>query len=229
MSAESAAPAVPAAPLANASASVRRAIVVFAGVMMAAGLASTALLPYLLVEHPIVLLMLSADGRNVVLTAPQLDVVTMVGLGAPRRALGMLATYWIGALYGHSVLGWTERRAPRIAPMFRLLERMFLRFGTPLLLFIPAYSLAAMAGITRTRLFAFLVPMCIGQVLYITVAYYLGASLSLWIDQLVAFLSAHIWESTAVCLTLVVAQQLIARRRKQREARDERRAREDDA
>jgi len=224
MSAESA-PKVPTtAPLANASAGVRRAIVAFAGVSVAAGVASTALLPYLLVEHPIVLLILAADGRNVMLTAPQLDVVTMLAVGAPRRALGMLSTYWIGALYGRAMLGWTERKVPRLAPFLQFLERMFLRFGTPLLVLFPTYTLAALAGITRTRFRAFVIPMCVGQVIYIATAYYLGASVSAWTDKLVAFISGHLWESTAVCVALVLAQQLAARRRRQRDARDDSRA-----
>jgi len=225
MSADSAAPeASSTAPLAGASAGVRRAIVVFAGVTMAAGLASTALLPYLLVEHPILLLILSADGRNIMLTAPQLDIVTMLTVGTPRRALGMLATYWVGALYGRAMLGWTERRLPMFAPLLRFLERLFLRFGTPLLVLFPTYTLAGMAGITRVRLRAFVIPMTAGQVVYVASAYYLGESVSAWTDQLVAFVSAHLWESTAICVALVLVQQLVARKRRQSGVREDARA-----
>jgi membrane protein DedA with SNARE-associated domain len=197
---------------------------VLAGVLVVAGVASTALLPYLLVEHPLVLLALSSDGRNVVLTAGQVSLTTMLVVGGVRRAVGMLSTFWIGALYGQTFVRWVERKAPRFAPFFRFLERVFLRLGTPLLVVLPMYTVSALAGATRTPLRRFIVPMCLGQVGYVAVAYTLGGVLSEWTDQLVSFFREHLVESTLAFVAVVVLQQLFALRRRRQQARDDRRA-----
>jgi membrane protein DedA with SNARE-associated domain len=201
------------------SASARRAIVLGAVISTSAGALSTALLPYLWIEHPIWLLMLSSDGRNLVLVAPQIELPLLLLVAVPRRAIAMLATYGLGMVYGRTMIDWSARKFPRLGRVFATFERLFLRFRRTLLMTWPTYTTAALGGVTRTPLRAFLPWMLIGQVAYVLVSFYIGAALSEWIDKLNVFFARHLWESTAVFATLVAIQQLVAFIRRRRAAK----------
>lgn len=198
---------------------VRRAILFGAVVTTVAGTLGTAFLPYLLVQHPLVLLLSSSDGRNIVLVAPQVDLPTLLLIAVPRRTLAMAVTYGLGVLYGRAMLAWSARKLPRLSRFLVQLEHLFVRFQRTLLVVVPTYTTSALAGVTRTPLPHFMVCMLLGQVAYVTVSYSLGAALTQWIDRLIQLISPYLWESTAACVAFVSLQQLVSFVRRRRASR----------
>jgi membrane protein DedA with SNARE-associated domain len=197
---------------------VRSAILFGLVVTTAAGTLGTAFLPLLLVQHPVVLLLSSSDGRNIVLVAPQLDLPTLALIAVPRRILAMAVTYGVGALYGRTMLTWSARKLPRLSRLLVKFERLFARFQRTLLVLCPTYTTSVLAGVARIELYRFLPWMIVGQMVYVTVAYYLGGASARWTDWLIATISPYLWESTAVCVVLVTLQRLVSFARRRRAA-----------
>jgi len=197
---------------------LRRLIVTVVVVTTAASALGTAFLPYLLVQHPVLLLLTSADVRNIVLVAPQLDCHLLALVAVPRRIVAMLGTYGMGVLYGRSLIKLTARKLPRVARIIAAFERLFVRFRAPWVLLWPAYATSALAGITRMPMRVFVPCMVLGQTGFVIGTYYVGDAFSAWTDQLMVWLRSHVWESTAVCVALVSIQQLISFIRRRRAA-----------
>ncbi len=223
MSADEAPPsAAEAGPLASQPAAVRRAIIGFAVLVTALGLAGTALSPYLLVKQPLVLVALSPDARHIVLAASQVDLLPLLAVAGPRRALAMLATYGIAGIYGYRFIRYAEGRMPRVSRAIAWLKRLFDRVGLPLLFLVPTHALSGLSGATGTPVRSFLIAIVPGQVPFILMYYFFGEAVSGLSARLVAFLSANLLESTLVCTALVLLQQVVARwRRRNVRAGDE--------
>lgn len=192
------------------STALRRVILFGVFLTTAAGALGTAFLPYLLVEHPALLLLSSADGRNLVLVAPQLDPWIVMVIGVPRRVMSMLVTYGIALLYGRAMLAWSARKLPRITRALTAFERLFSRYRRMLLVVWPTYTTSGLAGVTRTELRVVVLWTVVGQFVYVAFMYTLGGAVSTWTDEAIAWLSRHVWESTAVCAALVVVQQVVS-------------------
>jgi membrane protein DedA with SNARE-associated domain len=187
-------------------------------VTTAIGVLGTAFLPYLMVKHPLLLLLTSADARNLVLVASQLDLPVVLAIALPRRVVAMMVTYGVGRLYGRAMLDWSSKRMPRLGKVAAAFERLFLRFRPLVLLAVPTYSSAAIAGVTRTCWQAFVPWMLIGQVLYIGAVFYIGdaaGGVTQWIGDAFA---KYLWQTTAVFVLVVGTQQLIAYVRRRRSA-----------
>jgi len=179
----------------------------------ALGTIGSALAPWLLVRHPLALILLSPDVRHLVLVAPQVDFAPVLAAGLVRRAAGIGAMYALGRQFGPLVIPWIERQAPRIGRALVGLERAFARVGPSLLVVFPFYALGALAGAAGTRVKVFLPATLAGQTLYITTSYYFGDAIALWTGPLIAFLGNNLLASTLVCTAIVGVQQVWSRRR----------------
>ena len=199
---------------------VRSLILTGAVVTTTAGVLGTAFLPYLAVEQPLLLLVSSADARNLVLVAPRVDWPSAALITIPRRVIAMAVTYGLGLLYGRALLAWSAKRFPRLARLVDRLERLFLRLDKLLLVVWPTYFTSALAGVTRMTFRPYLACVVAGQTGYFFLTFYLGDLAAVWTDQLIEFLRAHLWESTAVCATAVAVQQAHSYARRRRKARE---------
>jgi hypothetical protein len=203
-------------PLANRPPAVRRAIVGLVVAISALGLLGTALSPYLLVKHPLLLVALSPDARHIVLAASQVDLGPLLAVAAPRRALALLGTYGLAGIYGFRFIRYAESKLPRVARMFAWLKRMLDRVGLVLIFLFPTHALAGLCGATGTRLKPFLIAMVPGQVPFILMYYFAGEAIAGFTAKVIAFLSANLVESTLVATALVLLQQLVSRLRRRR-------------
>jgi membrane protein DedA with SNARE-associated domain len=184
----------------------------------------TAMLPYLLVEHPIALLLSSADMRNIVLLAPRLGPEVLVPLAVLRRIIAMASTYGFGLLYGRAVL---EAAAKRFASVHRLLlwfETVFVRYTAASLLLWPSYTCCTVAGVTRTPLRTFAPWMALGQVAFVLFSLLLGSAATQWTEALTRWLRANVVAVTVVSVALVAAQQLASYVKRRRAAERAQRA-----
>jgi membrane protein DedA with SNARE-associated domain len=179
-----------------------------------ASLIGAALSPLLLLRSPLLLLALSPDARHVVLAAAKLAPSLLITLVVLRRALFSVGSFGFGVIYGPWALSWVEPRSPRLGKVLRFLDRSFRRWGPPILVLMPFASLCLLAGAARTRFSTFIVATLVGHTLWVGSTYYLGTLLSDFSESVLEFLSENLVESTLVCVALVTAQQLVARRRK---------------
>jgi len=181
--------------------------------MTITALIARAATPYLLVNQPLGLIALNPDASLMVLVAPQVDLGALIAVAAPRRILNMSLTFGLGALYGPMAITWAKEKYPRLARLIDVLDRLFARHGALVVLFLPVYSICGLAGALRIPFWRFLLAITPGQVLWAVGTYYLGGSLSAWINPFISWLSGHVGEATAVCIVAVVLYQLLSRRR----------------
>lgn len=203
-------------PLASRPPSERRLITAAVVGISALSLLGTALSPYLLVRHPLLLVALSPDARHIVLAASQVELVPLLAVAVPRRAIALLGTYGLAGIYGFRFIRYAENKLPRVARMFAWLKRALDRVGLVLLFLFPTHSLAGLCGATGTRLKPFLLALVPGQVPFILMYYFAGEAVRDISAKVIEFLAANLVESTLVATGLVLLQQLVSRVRRRR-------------
>ena len=179
-----------------------------------ASLVGTALSPYLLVKSPLLLVAISSAAHHIALAAATVDPLPLIVVATMRRVLTGVSAYGLGYLYGHVAIVWVEQRYPRLARIVQWLERLFARFGVALLVIAPAPTLALFAGAARSRFFWFVSALFMGHAFWNTVLLYVGDAFARTTDELTAFLSEHLIESTLVCVALVAISQVFSRLRR---------------
>lgn len=189
-----------------APARVRYAVLGFVGLLSVISVIGVALSPYLLVEHPILLVAMSPVGRHVALVAAAADPTLLVVVTVVRRVIGEFASYGLGVLYGYAAVQWMEARSPRLGSFVRWVEVQFIRFGAPLLVVAPAHSLALVAGAARVPPLAVALYLTLGETLWVIGTTYFGGYIAGWTKLLIAFFSTYMLESTLVCVFLVLAR-----------------------
>lgn len=193
---------------------IPRWVVLLMTVLTIASVIGTALSPYLLVQSPLLLVLLSPDLLHIVLAAPQTPFVALLLVGTGRRVVAMVATWALLAHFGPAGVEWAVQRWPRLDRLFRWFERVFRRFGAPLLVVAPSYGTAALAGVTRMPWRSFFGPMLAGQTAFTAGLMLFGESTAAFIEPILAFITAYVWECTAVMICVVALQRLYARWRR---------------
>lgn len=174
----------------------------------------TALSPYLLVEHPVLLLVLAPVGRHVALSAPLLPLPVLIAVVVLRRLVSLAAAWALGAIYGEAAVEWIEGRSARAGAFARSIEQLFARWGAPLLLFAPTHLLALLAGAAGTRMLAVLGLATAGELGWTLAAYYFGHAISDLTRPLLALLAEHLLVATLVSVGLVVLYHAVGRLRR---------------
>jgi len=182
------------------------------GVLTAASVLGTVLSPLLLVKAPLLLVALAPDGRHVALAAGRVGPLLLLSVTVVRRALFSIGVYGLGAAYGDLAVTWIEARARRLGKALRALERVFARVGAVLLLALPFLTVCILAGAARTRLVVFLPTLFVGHCIWVICAVWLGTRFAVEAQSVVDFFAERLFESTAVCVALMAAYQLITRR-----------------
>ncbi len=179
-----------------------------------ASVVGSATSPLLLVKAPLLLVALAPDGRHVALVAGSSDPWLLVSLAVVRRALFSVAVFGLGAAYGEHAVNWIEARAHGLGKALRALERLFERVGAVLLIAAPFLSLCVLAGAARTRLTTFLPALLLGHCLWAAATVWLGQRVAAQSQMVTEFFAERLVESTLACVALVVAHQLLTRRRR---------------
>lgn len=178
-----------------------------------ASVLGTAVSPLLLVKAPLLLVALSPDGRHVALVAGRVDPLLLIAVTVLRRALYSVGVFGLGAAYGDLAVGWIEARARRLGAALRALERVFERVGVVLLLALPFLSFCVLAGAARTRFIVFLPALLVGHFLWVFTTVWLGTRFAAEAQAVVDFFSERLFESTLICVALVVAYRFFTRKR----------------
>jgi hypothetical protein len=190
---------------------LRSAVLGLVGALSVASLVGTALSPYLLVKSPLLLVAISPAAHHVVFAAATVDPLSLLVVATLRRALTGVGAFGLGVVFGRQAVGWVELRQPRMGRWLGYVEKLFTRYGIALLAVAPAPTLAFFAGVAARRLRWVLPALLVGHALWNAAAYYVGDALAARTDSMVDFLSAHLLESTLVCVAFVALQQLVRR------------------
>jgi membrane protein DedA with SNARE-associated domain len=183
------------------------------GLLTFASLAGTALSPVLLVKAPLLLVALAPDGRHVALAAGRIEPLLLIGVSVARRTVYGVCVFGLGRAYGDLAVSWVEARARRLGRALRILERLFARLGAAILIAMPFLSLCVLAGAARTRLLVVLPALVLGHCLWAGTTVWLGARFANSSQMVLDFLAARLFESTLVCLALVLTHQFLTRRK----------------
>lgn len=211
-------PAAPdeAPPTAPVPAGLRRAILALVAVTTVASMLGSAFLPYLASEAPILLLVTGSDARNLVLASPRVDLPILLLVAVPRRALGMVATYGLGLLFGRAALAWSGTRFPRLSRFFGRVVALFGRFERASLVFWPTYTTSGLAGVRAMAWGRYVAFMLVGQTVYVLTWTKVGTALSAWTDRAIRAVSPYLVETTVVSVVLVGGYQGLAYWRRRR-------------
>lgn len=184
-----------------------RWLIVAAAVIAAATGLGAAFAPYLLVRQPYGLLALNAWPRHQVLIAPLVPLLPFVVVVVVRGVASCAVSFELGRHYGARGTALLEGHLASSGPVVRLVERLFGRFSTLLLLLTPGWltcALAGMSGVSRRKCLTLNTAGIAGS----AVAYHqLGAWLEPWTTPFVQFLRRHMWVATGLCVMLVLVYQ----------------------
>lgn len=192
---------------------VRRLVLLSVATFSIAGMGATAVLPYLALHYPLLLVALSPNLRNIVLVASSCNPVLLMVVGVSRRVVALIATYGLGYIYGSAMLEKSVAKAPRLRAFLRTLESLLRRFGAPALLVLPTYTMAGLAGVARTRLAPAAIALTLGQTLWVGASVFFGEAIAPLTARLMAFFSRYMLPASGVCLLLVLVQQVWLRQR----------------
>jgi hypothetical protein len=193
---------------------VRRLVVGLAAVLTACALVGTALSPYLLVEHPLLLIGLNPDSRHLVLAANRVDMGSAVAVGALRRGLNFMVSFGLASLYGHVVVAWLDTKRSWVKSIVRFVESVYRHLGVWLVVFVPLYWVAVFAGAARLSWRKFAIAIVPGQILFVYAFLRFGEAIEGWTEPIIAFVTKHPVETTLAAVAAVAVQQIWSRLRK---------------
>lgn len=177
------------------------------GVVALVSAIGAAIAPYLLVNYPLLLLLLSPLPRHLLLLHPVLDTELYYGLGFVRRYLVALLIFAIAFRLSDRALAWIEARWPRLGAQLQKMLALFKRFG-PILVTLPSVTMWFVAGMTRMQPVVFAALAAVGTLATLTVLHFLADAFSAPLDMVLALIREHVFEATVACLALVAVIQL---------------------
>jgi membrane protein DedA with SNARE-associated domain len=190
-----------------------RRIVVALVALSLVGKAGDALAPTLAVDAPLLLVALKSKGRYILLASRTVPVIPLVAVAVIRELATAPVVYRLGQLHGTSMLGWFDRRMPRMGRMMRAIERLFGRRRHLAVFLMPGGLTAMLAGSVGMSQ-AVLYPLAIaGQTLRVVLLLGLGELISAPLDALLGAMARYQWQFTAATLGLTVVHLLRSRRR----------------
>lgn len=182
---------------------LRRAIYGLVFVPSAMGLVGTAFSPWLLLNAPLLLLLLSPGAHNLILLAPVLDPMTLILVCTVRRFIAFLGTFGLGMLHGSQVLEWSVKRHPRMEGLIRWIESGFRRLGPVLLLPFPQHTLTLFAAASGSGARTTLGAILLGQLIQIWITVIFGSAVAQWTKPLMNFFRENIVLATLTTMALV--------------------------
>jgi len=197
----------------------RRIVVAAAVVLTGIGLVGVAFAPALLTYSPLLLIALSAIPRHLVLAAPITDPFEFIAVASARRVVGCVLLYYVGESFGESGLEWLSKRYPKARRLVKGINWVFERAGALVVVAVPIV-MSPLAGNARMPMWQFLPAVTLGQIIWVSVTYWVGDFLGTWTKPFLAWLGQNVISTTIACIVCVAAYQLIRRYRQGKRAGD---------
>jgi len=136
------------------------------------------------------------------LVSGSVSFAPLLAVALPTRTVGVLTAFAMGSIYGHAAL--ERMRSPRTSRFVAGFEAILLRVGPLLLVLAPAYVVGLLAGAARLELRRAVPAIMVGQLVAVTVAYFLGSLIAPWTAQLIDYLREHLLVIGVACAGLVL-------------------------
>jgi membrane protein DedA with SNARE-associated domain len=168
--------------------------------------------PYLVNNHPLVLIGISPLSRHMILVAPLVGAPMVLLVGGLRSLAFTAVSYFLGRSIGEPGLVWLERRAENAGRFVRWLERFFQRWSYVAVFIFPLGVMACVAGVARMRPFGFFVAATAGITFRLSLYVWLADSIREPIMRLLEFIRIYQVPATVVLVIGIGAYQVYKRR-----------------
>ena len=162
-----------------------------------------ALSPYLLAEHPLLLVMMSPIPRHMLLAAPRLDLGSYLAAGFVRRVFSASGGVCLGLRFGEGGIAWAEQHDGQLKRGAAALRWAFKRVGLLVVFVSPNPFVAATAVAMGKSPRAVLATSAAGHVSWLLIWYRFGDLAREFIAPITEFFQRYTWQSTAVCVVFV--------------------------
>ncbi len=161
--------------------------------------------PFLVHEHPLLLMVISSRARHVILVASRVDLVPFVTVATVRLVVGDLFAFAIGRRYGDRATEYVLARTGRWTAHARRAVRLVHR-SAPLAVVLGSGNVVfALVGASRIRLRLFLVLDTISTAVALVMTHVAGDAFSSPITAVLDVVADHRWEASAGMLVVVTA------------------------
>ncbi len=177
--------------------------------------------PYLVNNHPLLLIALAPVSRHIVLVVPIVGGLVMIAIASVRHLLFTGFSFWLGRTIGEPGIGWLEARAEKTGRFVRWLQRFFNRWGYFAVFVFPLGVMAAIAGMAQMSPTGFFAVAIVGIVARLALLSLVATSLRepiLWLLEII-----REWQgpATLACIAVVGGWQFLKWRKRQAEPREE--------
>ncbi len=171
--------------------------------------------PYMVNNHPLLLIALAPVSRHVVLVVPVVGVAAMIMVAGLRHMAFTTFAFILGRTIGEPGIVWLEARAEKTGRFVRWLQGFFNRWGYFAVFVFPLGAMAAIAGMARMNPKGFFSVAIAGVVVRLGLLALVASSLRepiLWFLELV-----RRWQGPATlgCVALVAVWQFWKWRKRQ--------------
>ncbi|MFP6655537.1 MAG: hypothetical protein VCB25_07900 [Myxococcota bacterium] len=171
-------------------------------------------LPYLVSNHPLVLIGISPLSRHMILVAPLVGAPMVLLVGGLRTLAFTAVSYFLGRSLGEPGLVWLERRAEKAGRFIRWLERFFQRWSYLAIFVFPLGAMACVAGVSRMHPYGFFTAATAGIAFRLSLYVWLADSIREPIMRLLEFIDAYQFPATVVLVIGIGVYQVYKRRRR---------------
>ncbi len=168
--------------------------------------------PYLVNNHPLVLIGISPLSRHMILVAPLIGAPMLLLVGGLRSLAFTAVSYVLGRSIGEPGLVWLEQRSENAGRFVRWLERFFQRWSYVAVFIFPLGVMACVAGVARMRPVGFFAAATAGIMFRLSLYVWLADSIRGPIMRLLEFIRIYQVPATVVLVVGIGAYQVYKRR-----------------
>ncbi len=170
--------------------------------------------PYLVNNHPLVLIGISPLSRHMILVAPLVGAPMVLLVGGLRSLAFTAVSYFLGKSLGEPGLVWIEQRAEKAGRFVRWLERFFQRWSYLAVFVFPLGVMACVAGVARMRPYGFFAAATAGITFRLSLYVLLADSIRGPIMRLLEFIRVYQVPATVVLVVGIGTYQVYKRTRR---------------
>ena len=170
--------------------------------------------PYLVNNHPLVLIGISPLSRHMILVAPLVGAPMVLLVGGLRSLAFTAVAYFLGRSIGEPGLVWLEQRSENAGRFIRWLERFFQRWSYLAVFIFPLGVMACVAGVARMRPVGFFAAATAGIAFRLSLYVWLADSIREPIMRFLEFIRIYQVPATVVLVIGIGTYQVYKRRRR---------------
>ena len=170
--------------------------------------------PYLVNNHPLLLIGISPLSRHMILVAPLVGAPMVLLVGGSRSLAFTAVSYVLGISLGEAGLVWIEQRDEKSGRFVRWLQRFFQRWSYLAVFIFPLGVMACVAGVARMRPVGFFAAATAGIAFRLSVYVLIADSIRGPILGLLEIIRVYQFPATIVLVVAIGTYQLYKRRRR---------------